>query len=161
MPRGIRNSSPTEGVEPDQTPALSQPSQRAQEARRERRRRDDGDLDGMSRLKLAIPPSVKTRLDAEGKVARWILDDKNRLADTHENDWDVTPGVEAVPAGEGDLKLVLHEKFRDWWDEDQRKKAVKLDKMDRAIERGEASGGGSNAGKQLIATSSINQISRG
>jgi len=163
MPRGVRRSPVAQATtEPEQTPALSTPSPRSIETRRERRRRDDGDLDGTGRMKLAIPHEVQERLRAEGKTSRWILDDGNRLMATHANDWDKTPGVAAVPAGEGDLKLVLHEKYADWWESDQRKKTVRLDEMDKAIERGEISGDGSNvATEQNQRLARHNRISRG
>lgn len=157
MPRGIRRSPAAEPVAERIEPTLSP---RAIETRRERRRRDEGDIDGFSRMKLAIPHDVQARLSREGKVARWILDKDNRLAGMHANDWDATPGVAAVPeSGDSENKLVLHEKYRDWWEDDQRKKTVRLDEMDKAIMRGEISGDGKATSDLHVA--GTNRISRG
>lgn len=139
MPRGIprnRTSSPAEGAPTD---ASAQPAQspRAAETRRDRRRRADGDLDRMGRMALSIPPEVQDRLTREGKTARWVRDNPNRQAAMQANDWDVTPGVDPVSEDrEGSGKLVLMEKFQDWWEDDQRAKAKVLDEREAALERG-------------------------
>lgn len=118
--------------------AIEQPSLRAQEARRERRRRDDGDLDRMGRMALSIPPEVKERLDREGKTWRWVRDAAGRQAAMRADDWDMTPGVDPIPeARDSDGKLVLMEKYRDWYDADQRKKSNLLDQREEAIQRGD------------------------
>lgn len=148
MPRGIPRAkeAPTVPVENRivaEAPALSgapEPtrSPRAEQTRRERRRREDGDLDRMGRMALAIPPEVQERLDREGKTARWVRDDSKRQRWMHRNDWDVTPDVEAVSeARDSEAKLVLMEKYRDWYNDDQAKKSEFLDRIDDAIERGE------------------------
>lgn len=146
--------------EPEAKPALSNPSPRAEQSRRERRRRDDGDLDRMGRMALSIPPEVQQRLDREGKTARWVRDASGRQHAMHANDWDITPNVEAVPEGrDSEGKLVLMEKFKDWYDDDQRAKTELLDEREKAIERG--AGDNRKAGDQLvIPDGQVNQISR-
>jgi hypothetical protein len=121
-----------------EAPALSQ---RATDERRARRRRDDGDLDRMGRMALAIPPEVRERLEREGKTFRWVRDATGRQAAMHADDWDVTPGVEGVPESrDGEGKLVLMEKYRDWYEDDQRKKAGALDATEEAVKRGRPTG---------------------
>lgn len=140
MPRGIyeRGSRPDQ---PEANPALTQPSAYAEETRRERRRRDDGDLDRMGRMALSIPPEVKERLDREGKTARWVRDASGRQQAMQRDDWDVTPNVEAVPeARDSEGKLILMEKYRDWYDDDQRAKTNLLDQREEAIKRGANTG---------------------
>lgn len=137
MPDGIE---PRNGIAEATKPAEApdHPSPRAQEARRERRRRDDGDLDRMGRMALSIPPEVKERWEREGKVGRWVRDQAGRQMAMRSDDWDVTPGVDPVPeARDSEGKLVLMEKFRDWYNDDQRKKSSLLDKREEAIQRGD------------------------
>lgn len=165
MPRGI----PSEATLTARAAAASEPlaesqpiqtSARAEETRRERRRRDDGDLDRMGRLALTIPPEVQERLDREGKTARWVRDDANRQHSMHRNDWDPTPGVEPVPSErDGEAKLVLMEKYRDWYDDDQRKKSNLLTEREDALTRNE--GENRKAGDGLVVPKGqTNRISR-
>jgi hypothetical protein len=144
MPRGqyVRRNSIPQAVEPESTPAPVQPSPRALDERRERRLRNPGDLDRMAEMKLAIPPEVQERLTREGKTARWVLDKPNRLDRLHRQDWDVTPGVAPIPDANDGHNLVLHEKYQDWFDEDQRAKGASLDEKDKAIARGQIDGSG-------------------
>jgi len=140
MPRGQYERNPiakaiTQPAEA--SPALSQPSARAEEVRRERRRRSDGDLDRMGRMALSIPPEIKERLDREGKTCRWVRDASGRQMAMQREDWDVTPDVEPVAeARDTEGKLVLMEKYGDWYDDDQRAKTNLLDEREKAIERG-------------------------
>lgn len=144
MPRGqyTRRPAAEPAIATGPTPIEPPISPRAAEARRERRLRNPGDLDRMAEMKLAIPPEVQERLTREGKTARWVLDKPNRLARLHRQDWDVTPGVAPIPdAGDG-LNLVLHEKYQDWFDDDQKAKGAVLDETDKAIARGQIDGSG-------------------
>ncbi len=71
---------------------------RQSEVRQERRRRDDGTIDGGQRQKLAIPPEVAARLKSEGRTPRWALDTGNRIHQlTQMDDYDRVAGVEPVP----------------------------------------------------------------
>jgi len=136
MPRGVYTRSSAE-VAPETETAQVEVSPRAAEMRRERRRREDGDLDRMGRMALRIPQEVQDRLAREGKTARWVRDNPNRQASMQANDWDVTPGVDPVSEDrDGSGKLVLMEKFKDWWEDDQRAKSKLLDEREQAIERG-------------------------
>lgn len=162
MPRGIprAKAETLETPQPVEAPALEKPSVRAEEVRRERRRRDDGDLDRMGRMALAIPPEVKERLDREGKTCRWVLDTPGRQTAMLADDWDVTPGVTSVAeARDSDVKLVLMEKYRDWYNDDQRKKTTLLDEREKAIQN--ADGENRKAGDGLvIPKGQSNRISR-
>ncbi len=138
MPRGVypreREAEAVDTAMPE-TPALSA---RAEQTRRERRQRNDGDLDRMGRMALSIPPEVQARLDREGKVARWVRDAAGRQTSMHARDWDVTPDVEAVAESrDGEGKLVLMEKYKDWYDDDQTRKTSLLDEREKALERAE------------------------
>lgn len=135
--------------EQGQAPETTQPahSPRAAKERRERRRRDDGNLDRMNRMALAIPPEVQARLDAEGKTARWVRDDSKRQMHMHHMDWDVTPGVDPVPESrDSEGKLVLMEKYKDWYESDQRAKTNALAEQEKAIERGASAGSNDTRG---------------
>lgn len=150
MPRGVRRSV-AETQEQVQTPAsvLGQPaSRRADETRRERRRRDDGDLDRMASMKLAVPREIQEQARREGKVLRWIMD--GRMAEAHSNDWDKVEGVspiQANPMSGTDERLVLCSKYADWHDDDRRKDESVIDEREQQLMSGKVSGdGGSSAG---------------
>lgn len=70
---------------------------RRTEERQQRRRRDDATIDGGMRLKLAIPSEVAARLENEGRTARWVTDEGNRIQQlTKADDYDVVAGVKPV-----------------------------------------------------------------
>lgn len=143
MPRGQynRRAQMAQGERPETEVQAPAQSPRAEETRRARRRRDDGDLDRMGRMALAIPPEVRERLEREGKTARWVRDAAGRQTAMQADDWDVTPGVTPVAEDrDGNGKLVLMEKYRDWHEEDQRKKARVLDDRDNAMKVGRPKG---------------------
>jgi hypothetical protein len=121
MPRGqYDRTRRTETAEPQETGAVLQGPTRADETRRERRRRDDGDLDRMLSLNLSVPREIEEQLRQEGKVSRWILD--TRMAQAHADDWDIVPGVEPVQANPmlgSPERLVLCSKYADWHDADR------------------------------------------
>lgn len=72
---------------------------RAQQEAQRRRRRDDNVLE--ANLKLAIPPKIQAWLDAEGRTARWVNDENNRMHRfTVQDDYDKVEGVEPVPVGQ-------------------------------------------------------------
>jgi hypothetical protein len=115
----------------------------------------------MGRMALSIPPEVQERLNREGKTARWVRDAAGRQAAMHRDDWDVTPGVDPVPESrDGEGKLVLMEKYRDWYDDDQRKKTAILDERDRAMERGEKINPDDKRSMAVSYTPEGNRISR-
>lgn len=157
MPRGARRAIQPAPTRQEVEAALSP---RAQDSRRERRMRDPGDLDRMNRSKLAIPPEVQERLDREGKVARWMLDADQRLSDVSRIDWDKTPGVAPIPSD--GTNLVLHEKYRDWWESDQRTKQSFLDEKDRAIAQGKITADGNSLAQDYFTRelTRANRISR-
>lgn len=141
MPRGVYDRSQVAQATPapQQQAETSPPVRetRAEQTRRERRRRNDGDLDGMSRLKLAIPHHIQEQAEREGKTLRWVRDTPDRLAEVHRNDWDPVDGVSPVPAdGDSGVNMVLHSKYKDWFDDDRRQRAALLDERDKALERG-------------------------
>jgi hypothetical protein len=70
---------------------------RTTEETAQRRRRDDTNIDGGKRLKLAIPARVQAELDAAGRQGRWVLADSDRMyALTEQDDYDRVDGVEPV-----------------------------------------------------------------
>lgn len=76
---------------------LSVRADRKDEVRQERRRRDDSSIDGGQRLKLAIPPAIKAKLEAAGLTPRWVNDTGNRIEQlTVHDDYDRVEGVEPV-----------------------------------------------------------------
>lgn len=172
MPRGqYERRGPAQSDAPQTETANHEPSEvvetqsalspRAAETRRERRRRDDGNLDRMGRMALSIPPEVQERWDREGKVGRWVRDVAGRQTQMHREDWDVTTGVEPVPEGrESEGKLVLMEKYRDWYDEDQRRKTGLLDERETAIKRGLKTEPGDNRQESVSYVPEGNSFSR-
>lgn len=162
MPRGVRRT--TEAVEmPEQIPAAvlaEQPiSRRAAETRRERRRRDDGDLDRMASMKLAIPRDIQEQARREGKVVRWILD--TRTAEAHANDWDKVEGVEPVqanPMSGTDERLVLHSKYADWHDADQRRDENVIDERERQLMQGQVNDGSRSSAGLNVPKGQTNRV---
>lgn len=139
MPRGIPRNKIAEPIAPlASEPALAPQSSRAAETRRERRRRDDGSLDRMMNLKLAIPRHIQEQADREGKTLRWVLDQPGRMQQMEADDWDKVPGVQSVAADkESGDQLVLCAKYKDWFDADQAASARMLDERDKALVRGD------------------------
>lgn len=71
---------------------------RAQQETQRRRRRGDGGMAVTERL--PIPQEIKARLEAEGRVTRWVNDEGNRIHQfTVQDDYDKVEGVEPVPIG--------------------------------------------------------------
>ncbi len=96
-------------------------SPRAEQERRERRRRDAGDIDRTARMKLAIPQSVQEQAAREGKTLRWVRDDVGRMQQMQSEDWDIVEGVERVAASRTDEgQMVLMSKFADWYADDRK-----------------------------------------
>lgn len=142
MPRGIHESNRLQadapGEQPTEAPAISA---RATETRRERRRRDDGDLDRGARMKLAIPKNIREQAEREGKTLRWVNDEGNRMHDmTVDDDWDVVQGVKEVPVKTDEAGKPVYARLcakpLDWWQDDQRAKARVLDEREKAVARG-------------------------
>lgn len=107
----------------------------------QRRRRDDTTIDGAQRLKLAIPPEVEARLQAEGRSARWINDEGNRLHNlTTLDDYDRVDGVEPVHVGttkDGKpIKAYLHSKPTAFIAEDREKLDARRRETEAALLRG-------------------------
>jgi hypothetical protein len=114
---------------------------RATEEAAQRRRRDDTTLDGAQRLKLAIPEEVAKRLEAEGRVPRWVNDEGNRLHQlTQLDDYDRVDGVEARVVGttkDGQpIKAYLCSKRKDFIEEDRAKADAPRVEFEKALERG-------------------------
>lgn len=106
-----------------------------------RRRRDDTTIDGSGRLKLAVPPEVEARLKAEGRQARWVNDEGNRIHNlTKLDDYDRVDGVEPVVVGttkDGHpIKSYLHSKPIEFIREDQEKLDSKRRETEAALLRG-------------------------
>ena len=96
-------------------------SQRASEERRERRRRDAGDIDRTARMKLAIPQDIQEQATREGKTLRWVRDDPGRMQQMKQEDWDIVSGIGSVAASRTDEgQLVLMSKYADWYHDDRK-----------------------------------------
>lgn len=113
--------------------------ERAETVRQERRRRDDTNIDGGQKLKLAIPPEVKARLDREGLTPRWVNDVGNRMEQlTKHDDYDRVEGVEPVsvvidgPKGTT-CKAYLLAKPAEFIVEDREKRDVARRKTEQAM----------------------------
>ena len=114
---------------------------RQNEEAAKRRRRDDTTIDGSWRLKLAVPPEVEARLKAEGRQARWINDEGNRIHNlTRLEDYDRVDGVEPVTVGTNKdgqpIKSYLHSKPIAFIREDQEKLDSKRRETEVALLRG-------------------------
>lgn len=139
MPRGMYDRNRIAQSEPPVTAPVEQPalSNRAEETRRERRRRADGDLDRMGRMALSIPTEVRERAAREGKTLRWIRDVPGRIQEMTRDDWDIVPGVEPVAASRNEEgNLILVEKYGDWFEADRAKKTNLLDEREESLKRG-------------------------
>lgn len=114
---------------------------RITQERQERRRRRDTTIDGSQRLKLAIPDEVLARLKSEGRHARWINDEGNRIHNlTQLDDYDRVDGVEPVVVGttkEGaPIKAYLHSKPLDFVREDADARDARRRETEAALLRG-------------------------
>lgn len=140
MPRGQYDRTKSAGslTKPEEAPAPALTNSRADETRRERRRRADGDLDRMAGFKLAIPRDIQEQADREGKTLRWVLDTPGRMQQMIADDWDKVPGIDTIAADrESGDQLVLCSKYQDWFDADQKQSAKMLDERDASLTRGD------------------------
>jgi hypothetical protein len=140
---------------------------RAEEVRRERRRRGNDELAASQRL--PIPPEVQARLDQQGLVPRWVNDEGNRMHRfTVLDDYDPVEGVAPVPVGtaEDGKPIMAHllAKRRDFIEEDQRARDKRRRETEEAMVRNpdEASRHGVNpnpasAQTYVVKGSSINR----
>ena len=118
---------------------------RADEVRRERRFKP-GDLQA-SGIKLQVDMS---KLDTNTFTYRFANDRADRIRQLEARDYDIAPEfakpdtnsggtVNSAQAGfdEGrPYNTVLMRKYRDWFDDDQKRKMAPLDEIDKAILRG-------------------------
>ena len=131
----------------------------------QRRRRNDATIDGSQRLKLAIPPEVEQRLQAEGRTPRWVNDEGNRMHNlTQLDDYDRVEGVEPRVVGstkEGKpIKAYLCSKPQAFIEEDRAKADAPRVEFEKALERGKNPGDPIAADDSFYADSA-NSISRG
>lgn len=113
---------------------------RVETERKERRRRDDGTLDRMSRLTLHIPEEVQEKYPAHN--FRWINDEGNRMYQkTQLDDWDKVAEVDAIPVGTDrdgkPVKAHLCRKLTEFCDDDAQKKEAALKEQERGLVQGE------------------------
>lgn len=122
------------------------PKDRAEETRRERRRKPGAVAN--PGVKLTVDESM---LDRNRYEYRFVRDTGNRVRQLHDNDWDIaTEGAVQDSDGAGTVgskiggtdehgkpyDMVLMRKERDWYKADQREKASVLNEMDKAIRAG-------------------------
>lgn len=134
-------------------------SGRALETRRERRRRDDGDLDRMLSLKLAIPHDTMEQMRQEGKVVRWIMD--TRMSEAHADDWDIVPGIEPVqanPMSGTTERQILCSKYADWHEADQRREVAFLDERENELLKGRVTDEGRSSEGLHVPDNQTNRI---
>lgn len=124
------------------TETLSIRTERKDEVRQERRRRDDATIDGRQRKKLAIPQQITARLEAEGRTPRWVIDEGNRVHQlTQLDDYDVVEGVAPVPvvidkkSGAVANQILLSKPSR-FLQEDRAKLEASRQETERALLRG-------------------------
>jgi len=164
MPRGPYRRNAVAQATPSEEPAIvteAPVSARAAETRRERRRRDDGDLDRMAGMKLGVSQEIQDQLKREGKVFRWILD--TTMASAEANDWDRVPGVEPVqanPMAGTDERLVLCSKYRDWHEDDQRRDEQLIDEREAAMMAGQVRDGSRSSEGLRVPDRQANRITR-
>lgn len=122
---------------------------RAEQTRRERRMKPGATVNAGIKLSLD-----EDRLDRKTYDYRWVNDVPGRVKQLEAMDWDVVKDDEAktdgtgagtVPTVHGGIGdngkphgMVLMRKFKDWADEDRKRKRKPLDEMDEAIRRGTA-----------------------
>jgi hypothetical protein len=122
---------------------------RAETTRRERRMKPGDNVNPS--IKLGLDES---KLDRATKVYRWVNDKPGRVRELQAKDWDLVDNAEAkpdgaqlgsIPAVHGGIGengapygMVLMSKFKDWHDEDERRKRKPLAEMDKAIQGGTA-----------------------
>lgn len=128
--------------------ATARPS-RAETTRRERRMRPGSVVASGEKLGLD-----ESRLDRGQYTYRWVKEEGNRVEILKKQDWDVVDDEEAksdgtglgtVPTQHGGVGesgkpygLVLMKKYRDWYEDDQKRKRKPLDTMEQAIRSGTA-----------------------
>lgn len=126
-----------------QTPSqTAQRSDRANEVRRERRRKPGSTA--LSGLKLSVDPEL---LDPAYEY-RWANDENGRVQQLESQDWDVVDNEAIAKEGNvgggtvptrhvgGNGKAVLMRKLKDWHQADRRAGFNRLDEMDKAIRKG-------------------------
>lgn len=116
---------------------------RAEDTRRERRRRGDETLSAAKRL--PIPPEVQAKAKAEGLQLRWANDEGNRMHQlTKLDDYDKVEGVAPVPVGtdtNGDpIMAHLLAKPKSFIEEDRAKAEDRRKATEKALLRGEVPG---------------------
>jgi hypothetical protein len=121
---------------------------RAEETRRERRMKPGDTVD--LGLKLSLD---KSKLDPN-KEYRWVRDTPSRVDELKRKDWDIvtaadvkTDGTSAgtVPTAHGGVDeagnpygMVLMGKYKDWYQDDKKRKSAALSETDKAIRKGTA-----------------------
>lgn len=142
MPRGVYDRSALKAAQP-LTPEPVQPEaneapQRAQQVAKERRRRNNSDLDGFTTLRLGLTPEqLAEHKDFE---LRWANDANNRVyVLTNQDDWDVVEGVEPRPVGTDvngkPVNAVLLRKPKEYAEEDRRAKVESINARERSVLR--------------------------
>lgn len=125
-------------------------TERREEVRQERRRRDDATIDGSQALKLAVPPEVQRKLTEQGRTWRWANDDGNRIQRlTQFDDWDKVEGVEprtvVIDKAKGTTcQAFLLSKRKDFVEDDRRKADARRREAEDAMLKGAVPNAGPN-----------------
>lgn len=112
---------------------------RAEEVRRERRRKKPEGVIAGQRLAVDL-----NQLDDENYAYRWVNDKGSRVQQMTADDWDPAPevngGTESRVVGTDDggrsMNALLMRKPKDWFDADKEEKAAKLRALDEQMRRG-------------------------
>ena len=113
----------------------------------------------MANLKLALPRDIQERARAEGKVVRWIMD--NRMHEATQNDWDRVAGVEPIqanPMAGTEERLVLCEKYADWDAEDRVRDDMTVDAIEAKVMAGQIETDGRSSAGLHVPKSQVNRV---
>lgn len=142
MPKGVYDRGPKTPLTP--SPEVLEPVTmpeavgRVEQVAKERRRRNNADLDGFTTLRLGLTPEQM----AEHKDfdLRWVNDEKNRVwVLTNQDDWDVVEGIEPRPVGTDvvgkPVNAVLLRKPKVYADEDRKAKIENINRRENSVLR--------------------------
>lgn len=159
MPRAYTRKAPVEAATAVITPApeyVAPVSPRQVEEKAQRRRRNNGDLNTMTVMRLGLPPEVM-RDNADFDL-RWVNDEGGRIQHlTQQDDYDVVEGVEGRQVGtttEGrPIVARLLRKPKEFAEEDRRAKLDVLNSQEKNALKGEGSGATASSSAGIYAPS--------
>lgn len=152
-------------------PAVNMPKPtRAEQTRRERRMTPGATV--QPGIRLAVD---EKKLDRGKFEYRWVNDKEGRVQQLAAQDWDPVAenvkddsnGLGTVPSAHAGVaegkpyNATLMKKYRDWYEDDQKRKQRPLDEMENAIRRGNVQGQNTElAGAGVYTPGGMNTIER-